>query len=72
MNQMDDCARFMLEQHMPEHYVEINDRVQAVESLLQCTSAAVVAMVGMGGVGMYWMSSIMVQIEFFIAKLVAL
>lgn len=51
MNQMDDCARLILRQHMPEHYVEVDDRVNTVESLLQSTTAPVVAVVGMGGIG---------------------
>ena len=63
LNQMGDCARLMLQQHMPEHYVEIDSRVKAVESLLQSTNSPVVAVVGMGGIGMYQMSRIVVKLK---------
>ena len=63
MNQMGDCARSMLQQHMPEHYVEIDSRVKAVESLLQSTNSPVVAVVGMGGIGMYQMSRIVAKLK---------
>lgn len=37
--------------HIPEHFIRIDDRVKAVEGLLQQPETKVVALVGMGGVG---------------------
>ena len=63
INRMGECARMMLQQHVPEHYVEIDSRVKAVESLLQSTNSPVVAVVGMGGIGMYQLFRIVVKLK---------
>ena len=36
---------------MPQHFISINARVEAVWHLLQVPDTAVVALVGMGGIG---------------------
>ena len=36
---------------MPKHFMDINERVEAVWYLLQVPDTAVVALVGMGGIG---------------------
>ena len=36
---------------MPNHYVNLDDRVQAIKQLLQQNEKNVVALVGMGGIG---------------------
>ena len=36
---------------MPQHFIELDDRVEAVWNKLQVPNKAVVALVGMGGIG---------------------
>ena len=39
------------QRQMPQHFIELNDRVEAVWNMLQLPNQAVVALVGMGGIG---------------------
>lgn len=47
-----DVAAAMKRQiQMPQHFINLNDRVEAVWSMLEVANRTVVALVGMGGVG---------------------
>ena len=39
------------QRQMPQHFIELNDRVEAVWNMLKLPNQAVVALVGMGGIG---------------------
>ena len=39
------------QRQMPQHFIELNDRVEAVWNMLRLPNQAVVALVGMGGIG---------------------
>ena len=39
------------QRQMPQHFIELNDRVEAVWNMLQLPNQAVVALVGRGGIG---------------------
>ena len=39
------------QRQMPQHFIELDDRVEAVWNKLQVPNSTVVALVGMGGIG---------------------
>eukprot|EP00803_Ostreobium_quekettii_P010321 evm.model.scf_3242.2 EVM.evm.TU.scf_3242.2 scf_3242:9220-10169(+) len=50
MQQMTECTTKTLKMRLPEHFVNLDDRVVAVENILRCSDAQVVALIGMGGI----------------------
>ena len=52
LNELTKRATNTLQMHLPEHFVNVADRVKAVKDILQQREAKVVALVGMGGIGM--------------------
>eukprot|EP00803_Ostreobium_quekettii_P002365 evm.model.scf_336.4 EVM.evm.TU.scf_336.4 scf_336:53327-55425(+) len=54
IQQMARCAAETLRMHLPDHYISLDGRVEAVKSILQESKEKVVALVGMGGVAEVW------------------